>query len=402
MKMNKKHMQGTAAKLAKETVEQKQNEELQKKIEVQKEQVEKVFEKKSLGNIKKVPATKVQGAIVVPSSKDVKIYTAGTLMDKFREEKNHYVTALLNENFEVERMMFGWVKFPNGQIVPSYELQVYEDKERYYLLPKSVAYTGQSLYAIEDCTPIHYGGDIQVTKEASFSSVIGFDGNYFIPGKDAMFSVDKVGSTLRNIGNINIVRTFAGYGDDSSDKIVTYILMEDYHTPVEVQMSDLMGISNFIPENSKDNVEYTFEFSEETEDVMWGYLKAELNGRTYMVPQDMLGTVKQISAQIENNTVTANQLKKLGELIKVKFSMVLTTSICNTALVKIPKYSDKTQELYENLVDILEEEYKVLENGIEIPVEEYGFEEVYNHLQSGKYSATDIQFVVDYYRANKN
>lgn len=191
-------------------------------------------------NSKEIPATKVEGAVVVPNTKTVNVWSVEELTNKIYEDCDTGVKMYISQKWiEIENMMFGWVKFPNDEIYPSYALDVYENDDSYYLFPKYAEYTGQQLYKPEECIPVHLRNE-QVTIEYCFGDSVMYNGEHFIPGQiEKSFGDKKINKILKSFENVTLESTFCCYGDNSSEWILAYLMKSGYRELYQVQMSDL-------------------------------------------------------------------------------------------------------------------------------------------------------------------
>ena len=189
---------------------------------------------------KEIPAIKVEGVVVVPNTKRVSVWTVEKLTNRIYKDCDTDVKRYVyQKEIEIENMMFGWVKFPNDEIYPSYALDVYENDDLYYLFPKYIEYTGQQLYKPEECAPVHLT-DEQMTRTYRFGDFVMYNGEHFIPGQiEKSFGDKKINKILKNFEKVTLESTFCCYGDNTSEWILAYVMISGYHELYQVQMSDL-------------------------------------------------------------------------------------------------------------------------------------------------------------------
>ena len=95
--------------------------------------------------------------------------------------------------------------------------------------------------------------------------------------------------------------------------------------------------------------------------------------------------------------MTLSQLRKLSDILKIRFDVVVSEDVRNKVKFLLPPLTEKNKAIYE-MTDMTEEEYGILTKGIEISEGIYGFADLVAAFESGNYDIKDVQFILDKFR----
>ena len=126
-------------------------------------------------------------------------------------------------------------------------------------------------------------------------------------------------------------------------------------------------------------------------------MKEFIHGREFAIPHEFATQAKTICNAIETGAVTLSQLRKLSDILKIRFDVVVSENIRNKAKFVLPLLNERNKGIYE-MTDMTEEEYNILSNGIEISEGIYGFEDLVSAFKSDNYDIKDVQFILDKFR----
>ena len=303
-----------------------------------------------------------------------------------------YITKKVNpKNF-----LFGWVKYKDF-ILPTYDLDIlYNTKSKKYY-----AYSNkyEDLVPVEDLKPVvlnHYSYGESVTVNFDISKYLKFDGVFFVPGTGLKFATDVTNFSLIDMTQLYLRRTRL-----DKDIIVHFFVpveeTEENQKAIPL-ITNLTGYRNDIASGVADLVKFTYEFTPaDKSNVTLEFVKEFIHGKEFAIPHELVTQAKTICNAIETGAVTLSQLRKLSDILKIRFDVVVSEDIRNKIIFTLPSMTDKNKAIYE-MTDMTEDEYNILTKGIEISEGIYGFEDLVAAFESGNYDTKDVQFVLDKFR----
>ena len=303
-----------------------------------------------------------------------------------------YITKKVNpKNF-----LFGWVKYKDF-VLPSYDLEVLYNThdKKYYVYSNKY----EDLVPFEELKPVvlnHYSYGESVTVNFDIYKYLKFDGVFFVPGTGLKFATDVTNFNLIDMSQLYLRRARL-----ASDIIVHFFVpveeTEENQKSIPL-ITNLTGYRNDISSGVSDLIKFTYEFTpSEISNFSTEFVKQYINGKEFAVPHELVTQAKTICNAIEANNVTAKQLEKLADILKIRFDVVVSEEIRNKIKFLLPPLTEKNKAIYE-MTDMTEEEYNILVKGIEISEGVYGFDELVSAFASGNYDIKDVQFILDKFR----
>lgn len=395
---------GTAAKAAIRDVKEAQE---AKKKEYEKE-VEEVVLNGSKTKAKDVAKAKpdsqqnyqrdyeVLDEIVVPHifDKGVSILSSSEVHYLLSQKGNEHTKALVKAVPDVTEFLYGWVKV--GEVVlPSYDLKVIQSKKTGEKFIVSESYDN-NIININDVESVHLNSNFGASETATFDipKYIKWDGINFVPGTGLAYGTDRKNYNVLDLSTIGLVRCPIGknyeyqiYIFGSMDKIVP-----------TMQFKNIIGFSNVLVDGAQELVKFTYEFTPaEESNVSVEFVKDFIHGKEFNIPHELVTQAKTICNSIETGGVTLSQLRKLADILKIKFDVIVSEDVRPKVTFTLPAMTEKNKAIYE-MTDMTEEEYNILVNGIEVSEGIYGFNELVSAFESGNYDTKDVQFILDKFR----
>ena len=303
-----------------------------------------------------------------------------------------YITKKVNpKNF-----LFGWVKYKDF-ILPSYDLEVvYDTKSKKYF-----AYSNkyEDLVPVEELKPVvlnHYSYGESVAVNFEVFKYLKFDGVFFVPGTGLKLATDTTNFSLIDMTQFHLRRAPIGKG-----------MIVHFFVPIEETeenskyipvITNITGYRNDISSGVADLVKFVYEFTPaETSNVSLEFVKEFIHGKEFAIPHELATQAKTICNAIETGAVTLSQLRKLSDILKIRFDVVVSEDVRNKVKFLLPPLTEKNKAIYE-MTDMTEEEYGILTKGIEISEGIYGFADLVAAFESGNYDIKDVQFILDKFR----
>ena len=303
-----------------------------------------------------------------------------------------YITKKVNpKNF-----LFGWVKYKEF-VLPSYDLEVvYDTKNKKYF-----AYSNkyEDLVPVDDLKPVvlnHYSYGESVAVNFDVFKYLKFDGVFFVPGTGLKLATDTTNFNLIDMTQFYLRRAPIGKG-----------MIVHFFVPVEETeenskyipvITNITGYRNDISSGVADLVKFVYEFTPaETSNVSLEFVKEFIHGKEFAIPHELATQAKTICNAIETGAVTLSQLRKLSDILKIRFDVVVSEDVRNKVKFLLPPLTEKNKAIYE-MTDMTEEEYGILTKGIEISEGIYGFADLVAAFESGNYDIKDVQFILDKFR----
>lgn len=398
---------GTAAKAAMRDVKEAEE---AKKQEYQKEVEEVVLNPAS---IKEQKARKEKGVVdndvksgmslemFTPTDKMITVETDGAHIYDIHDVKNAMLASgelygYINKQVNPKNFLFGWVRYKEF-VLPTYDLDVvfHEEEKRYYVY----SHKYDDIIPVSKLEPVvlkNPGHSSSVTANFDTYKFLKFDGVFFVPGTGLKFATDTTNFSLIDMSQLYLRRV----------KLAKNILVHFFAPKDETEENlksvpsivNLTGYRNDISGGVTDLVKFTYEFSpSETSNFSTQYVKEFIGAREFAIPHELVTQAKTICNAIEANNVTAKQLEKLADILKIRFDVVVSEEIRQTIKFNLPALTEKNKAIYE-MTDMTEEEYNMLVNGIEVSEGIYGFDELVSAFKSGNYDTKDVQFILDKFR----
>ena len=303
-----------------------------------------------------------------------------------------YITKKVNpKNF-----LFGWVKYKEF-ILPTYDLEVvYDTKNKKYF-----AYSNkyEDLVPVDDLKPVvlnHYSYGESVAVNFDIFKYLKFDGVFFVPGTGLKLATDTTNFSLIDMTQFYLRRAPIGKG-----------MIVHFFVPIEETeenskyipvITNITGYRNDISSGVADLVKFVYEFTPaETSNVSLEFVKEFIHGKEFAIPHELATQAKTICNAIETGAVTLSQLRKLSDILKIRFDVVVSEDVRNKVKFLLPPLTEKNKAIYE-MTDMTEEEYGILTKGIEISEGIYGFADLVAAFESGNYDIKDVQFILDKFR----
>lgn len=303
-----------------------------------------------------------------------------------------YITKKVNpKNF-----LFGWVKYKEF-ILPTYDLEVvYDTKNKKYF-----AYSNkyEDLVPVDDLKPVvlnHYSYGESVAVNFDVFKYLKFDGVFFVPGTGLKLATDTTNFSLIDMTQFYLRRAPIGKG-----------MIVHFFVPVEETeenskyipvITNITGYRNDISSGVADLVKFVYEFTPaETSNVSLEFVKEFIHGKEFAIPHELATQAKTICNAIETGAITLSQLRKLSDILKIRFDVVVSEDVRNKVKFLLPPLTEKNKAIYE-MTDMTEEEYGILTKGIEISEGIYGFADLVAAFESGNYDIKDVQFILDKFR----
>ena len=286
--------------------------------------------------------------------------------------------------------LFGFVKLPDGDVYPSFDLRVVEKDDEYFVLPKTSA-SQRGAIRMENCRGVKPLNLVKYTS-VPFSSVIGNNGDRITLGSGMTQGISKNTSAILDFRNASI--RFQGANQKSG--WVAYLVMNGALV-LQNQLGTVIPIDSMIADNARGVVEYNFTFDNMDPTAKLYYLKEFLTSRTFKVPAKSVQTVKTCQAQIDNESISLNQLDKLAGILKYKFGVVALNEVSETLTIKLPKVSKKNEDIYNDVDRLTEEVYNAMVDGFKVPKSHWELEELLNRIKSDSLRAVDIETMIDLY-----
>ena len=165
-----------------------------------------------------------------------------------------------------------------------------------------------------------------------------------------------------------------------------------------MQFKNMIGFSNVLLDGAQELVKFVYEFTPaETSNVSLEFVKEFIHGKEFAIPHELATQAKTICNAIETGAVTLSQLRKLSDILKIRFDVVVSEDVRNKVKFLLPPLTEKNKAIYE-MTDMTEEEYGILTKGIEISEGIYGFADLVAAFESGNYDIKDVQFILDKFR----
>lgn len=303
-----------------------------------------------------------------------------------------YITKKVNpKNF-----LFGWVKYKEF-ILPTYDLEVvYDTKNKKYFVYSNKY---EDLVPFEDLKPVvlnHYSYGESVAVNFDIFKYLKFDGVFFVPGTGLKLATDTTNFSLIDMTQFYLRRAPIGKG-----------MIVHFFVPVEETeenskyipvITNITGYRNDISSGVVDLVKFVYEFTPaETSNVSLEFVKEFIHGKEFAIPHELATQAKTICNAIETGAVTLSQLRKLSDILKIRFDVVVSEDVRNKVKFLLPPLTEKNKAIYE-MTDMTEEEYGILTKGIEISEGIYGFADLVAAFESGNYDIKDVQFILDKFR----
>lgn len=303
-----------------------------------------------------------------------------------------YITKKVNpKNF-----LFGWVKYKEF-ILPTYDLEVvYDTKNKKYFVYSNKY---EDLVPFEDLKPVvlnHYSYGESVAVNFEVFKYLKFDGVFFVPGTGLKLATDTTNFNLIDMTQFYLRRAPIGKG-----------MIVHFFVPVEETeenskyipvITNITGYRNDISSGVADLVKFVYEFTPaETSNVSLEFVKEFIHGKEFAIPHELATQAKTICNAIETGAVTLSQLRKLSDILKIRFDVVVSEDVRNKVKFLLPPLTEKNKAIYE-MTDMTEEEYGILTKGIEISEGIYGFADLVAAFESGNYDIKDVQFILDKFR----
>ena len=303
-----------------------------------------------------------------------------------------YITKKVNpKNF-----LFGWVKYKEF-ILPTYDLEVvYDTKNKKYFVYSNKY---EDLVPFEDLKPVvlnHYSYGESVAVNFDIFKYLKFDGVFFVPGTGLKLATDTTNFSLIDMTQFFLRRAPIGKG-----------MIVHFFVPVEETeenskyipvITNITGYRNDISSGVADLVKFVYEFTPaETSNVSLEFVKEFIHGKEFAIPHELATQAKTICNAIETGAVTLSQLRKLSDILKIRFDVVVSEDVRNKVKFLLPPLTEKNKAIYE-MTDMTEEEYGILTKGIEISEGIYGFADLVAAFESGNYDIKDVQFILDKFR----
>lgn len=303
-----------------------------------------------------------------------------------------YITKKVNpKNF-----LFGWVKYKEF-ILPTYDLEVvYDTKNKKYFVYSNKY---EDLVPFEDLKPVvlnHYSYGESVAVNFDIFKYLKFDGVFFVPGTGLKLATDTTNFSLIDMTQFYLRRAPIGKG-----------MIVHFFVPIEETeenskyipvITNITGYRNDISSGVADLVKFVYEFTPaETSNVSLEFVKEFIHGKEFAIPHELATQAKTICNAIETGAVTLSQLRKLSDILKIRFDVVVSEDVRNKVKFLLPPLTEKNKAIYE-MTDMTEEEYGILTKGIEISEGIYGFADLVAAFESGNYDIKDVQFILDKFR----
>lgn len=303
-----------------------------------------------------------------------------------------YITKKVNPR----NYLFGWVKYKDF-ILPTYDLEVVYDTKHKKYLAYSQKYA--DYVPVDELQPVvlnHYSYGESVTVNFDIYKYLKFDGVFFTPGTGLKFATD-----VTSFGLIDMSQLYLRRAQLAKNIIVHFFVpveeTEENQKAIPL-ITNLTGYRNDISGGVTDLVKFTYEFSpSEISNFSTQYVKEFIGAREFAIPHELVTQAKTICNAIEANNVTAKQLEKLADILKIRFDVVVSEEIRHSIKFNLPVLTEKNKAIYE-MTDMTEEEYNMLVNGIEVSEGVYGFDELVSAFKSGNYDTKDVQFILDKFR----
>lgn len=303
-----------------------------------------------------------------------------------------YITKQVNpKNF-----LFGWVKYRNF-IMPTYDIDIIycEDEDKYYAYSNKY----EDEIPVEDLTPVtlkYPGYSDGLTVNFDIYKYLKFDGIFFTPGTGLKLATDMTNFNLIDMSQFHLRRV------KLSKNIFIHFFVPVEETEENLKyipsIVDITGYRNDIATGVADLVKFAYEFTPaETSNVSLELVKEFIHGKEFAIPHELATQAKTICNAIETGAVTLSQLRKLSDILKIRFDVVVSEDIRNKVKFALPPLNEKNKGIYE-MTDMTEEEYNILTKGIEISEGIYGFEDLVAAFESGNYDIKDVQFILDKFR----
>lgn len=303
-----------------------------------------------------------------------------------------YITKKVNpKNF-----LFGWVKYKEF-ILPTYDLEVvYDTKNKKYFVYSNKY---EDLVPFEDLKPVvlnHYSYGESVAVNFEVFKYLKFDGVFFVPGTGLKLATDTTNFSLIDMTQFYLRRAPIGKG-----------MIVHFFVPIEETeenskyipvITNITGYRNDISSGVADLVKFVYEFTPaENSNVSLEFVKEFIHGKEFAIPHELATQAKTICNAIETGAVTLSQLRKLSDILKIRFDVVVSEDVRNKVKFLLPPLTEKNKAIYE-MTDMTEEEYGILTKGIEISEGIYGFADLVAAFESGNYDIKDVQFILDKFR----
>ena len=334
--------------------------------------------------------------IVIPHiyDKGVSILSSSEVHYLLLQKGNEHTKALVKAAPDVTEFLYGWVKI--GEVIlPSYDLKVIQSKKTGEKFIVSESYDN-NIININDMESVHLNSNFGASEIVTFDipKYIKWDGINFVPGTGLAYGTDRKNYNVLDLSTIGLVRCPIGknyeyqiYIFGSTDKIVP-----------TMQFKNMIGFSNVLVDGAQELVKFTYEFTPaEESNVSVEFVKDFIHGKEFNIPHELVTQAKTICNSIETGGVTLSQLRKLADILKIKFDVIVSEDVRPKVVFTLPVMTEKNKAIYE-MTDMTEEEYNILVNGIEISEGIYGFDELVSAFKSGNYDTKDVQFILDKFR----
>lgn len=334
--------------------------------------------------------------IVVPHifDKGVSVLSSSEVHYLLSQKGNEHTKALIKAVPDVTEFLYGWVKV--GEVIlPSYDLKVIQSKKTGEKFIVSESYDN-NIININDVESVHLNSNFGASETVTFDipKYIKWDGINFVPGTGLAYGTDRKNYNVLDLSTIGLVRCPIGknyeyqiYIFGSMDKIVP-----------TMQFKNMIGFSNVLVDGAQELVKFTYEFTPaEESNVSVEFVKDFIHGKEFNIPHELVTQAKTICNSIETGGVTLSQLRKLADILKIKFDVIVSEDVRPKVTFTLPAMTEKNKAIYE-MTDMTEEEYNILVNGIEISEGIYGFNELVSAFESGNYDTKDVQFILDKFR----
>ena len=398
---------GTAAKAAikdskkleeeKKEKYQKKNEEVilddtSTKVKAKEKEVKEKFSKQ--GDLEK--EYEILDEVVLPHIYDdgVSILSSSEVHYLLTQKGTQHTKTLVKASPDVTDFLYGWVKV-GETILPSYDLKVVESKKTGEKFIISESYNN-SIIDVNGMKSVHLNSQGGASSTVSFDipKFIKWDGSNFVPGTGLSYGTDKHNYNVLDLSTVSLTRCPLG----DTYKYQVYIFGNKDSIVPNMQFKNMIGFSSVLLDGAQELVKFEYEFTPaETSNVSVELVKEFIHGREFTIPHELATQAKTICNAIETGAVTLSQLRKLSDILKIRFDVAISEDIRNKVKFVLPPLNERNKGIYE-MTDMTEEEYNILSNGIEISEGIYGFEDLVSAFKSDNYDIKDVQFILDKFR----
>lgn len=334
--------------------------------------------------------------IVLPHIYDenISILSSSEVHYLLSQKGTEHTKILVKNSPDVSDFLFGWVKIDNT-VIPSYDLKVVLSKKNGKKFIISESYDN-NVIDINNIKSVHLSSNSGASAITEFSilNYIKWDGINFVPGSGLTYGTDRKNYNVLDLSTISLIRCPIGknyeyqvYAFGNKDKVIP-----------NMQFKNMIGFSNVLLDGAQELVKFVYEFTPaETSNVSLEFVKEFIHGKEFAIPHELATQAKTICNAIETGAVTLSQLRKLSDILKIRFDVVVSEDVRNKVKFLLPPLTEKNKAIYE-MTDMTEEEYGILTKGIEISEGIYGFADLVAAFESGNYDIKDVQFILDKFR----